>query len=143
MKIDWQRHIHSGWRRVLGAALIVFGLLSSAYYYLDMRVIAQHISQSPQNVVTPSSLARSAPARVSPTAASSLATSPLVATKGLVKLSTATQAELESLPSIGAVKAKAILEYRQTRGFKTISDLQNVKGIGPKTLEKLKPLVEL
>ena len=47
--------------------------------------------------------------------------------------------ELLSLPYIGEVKAKAIIDYRLANGpFNTIEELLNVKGIGPKTLERLR-----
>lgn len=59
-----------------------------------------------------------------------------------VNLNTATQAQLESLPGIGAATAKRILEYRQKNGsFKKIEELMNVKGIGEKAFLKLKPHV--
>jgi competence protein ComEA len=59
-----------------------------------------------------------------------------------VNLNTATQAQLESLPGIGASAAQRILEYRQKNGnFKKIEDLMNVKGIGEKSFLKLKPLI--
>jgi competence protein ComEA len=59
-----------------------------------------------------------------------------------VNLNTATQAQLETLPGIGAKAAQRILEYRQKNGsFKKIEDLMNVKGIGEKAFLKLKPLL--
>ncbi len=59
-----------------------------------------------------------------------------------VNLNTASQAQLESLPGIGASTAKRILEYRQKNGsFKKIEELMNVKGIGEKSFLKLKPHV--
>jgi competence protein ComEA len=59
-----------------------------------------------------------------------------------VNLNTATQAQLETLPGIGAKAAQRILEYRQKSGnFKKVEDLMNVKGIGEKAFLKLKPLV--
>ncbi len=59
-----------------------------------------------------------------------------------VNLNTATQAQLETLPGVGAASAKRILEYRQKNGsFKKIEELMNVKGIGEKSFLKLKPLI--
>ena len=59
-----------------------------------------------------------------------------------VNLNTATQAQLEALPGVGAKAAQRILEYRQKNGsFKKIEDLMNVKGFGEKAFLKLKPLL--
>lgn len=53
-----------------------------------------------------------------------------------VNINTANQTELESLPGIGPVKAKAILEYRKKNGgFKSLDELTRVDGIGPVTLK--------
>jgi competence protein ComEA len=57
-----------------------------------------------------------------------------------VNLNTASAAQLEELPGIGAKMALRIVEYRQKNGgFKKIEDLMNVKGIGEKAFLKLKP----
>lgn len=59
--------------------------------------------------------------------------------QGMVNINQAGLAELQQLSGIGAKKAQAILDYRQQHGkFKSIQELQNVKGIGPKFLEKNK-----
>lgn len=45
----------------------------------------------------------------------------------------------EALSGIGLKKAEAIVKYREAKGeFKTVEDLVNVDGIGPKTVEKIK-----
>ena len=61
-----------------------------------------------------------------------------------VNLNTATQADLEKLPGVGASTAKQIIEYRQkNNGFKKVEELMNIKGIGEKSFLKLKPLVSV
>ena len=50
--------------------------------------------------------------------------------------------ELIILPGIGEKKAKAIVEYRQSKGnFKKIEELCGVDGIGVETVKKIKDLV--
>jgi competence ComEA-like helix-hairpin-helix protein len=68
-------------------------------------------------------------------------TTPAVA-GGTVNVNTATAAELELLPQIGPALASRIIDYRTAHGlFKSASDLDKVRGIGPKTLAKLKGLI--
>jgi competence protein ComEA len=55
-------------------------------------------------------------------------------------INTATLEQLDTLPGIGESKAKAILAYRTEIGqFRRVEDLLEVKGIGEKVLEKLRP----
>ena len=59
-----------------------------------------------------------------------------------ININTATSQELQTLPRIGPAMAQRIIEYRQTSGrFSTVDELTNVKGIGEKTLEKIRHLV--
>jgi competence protein ComEA len=59
-----------------------------------------------------------------------------------VDLNRATAEQLEALPGIGAVKAAAILAVRDTKGgFRSIDELEAVRGIGPALVKKLRPLV--
>lgn len=61
-----------------------------------------------------------------------------------IDLNTATAAELMLLPRVGPALAQRIIEQRERRGpYRSIEDLESVKGIGPRTIERLRPLVTL
>lgn len=58
---------------------------------------------------------------------------------GLVDLSSAGQADLESLPGIGPVLARRILEHRaRAGGFASVEELLAVPGVGPRLMERLR-----
>jgi competence protein ComEA len=59
-----------------------------------------------------------------------------------VNLNTATPADLDTLPGVGPVLAQRILDARDAQGgFKAVSDLRKVDGIGDARYEQLKDLV--
>lgn len=59
-------------------------------------------------------------------------------------LNTAGERALVALPGVGPSTAKAIVAYRAAHGpFKNIEDLMQVKGIGPKKFETLRPHVKV
>ncbi len=61
-----------------------------------------------------------------------------------IDINTATKAELQTLNGIGDATADAIIEYRIQNGpFSSISELENVKGIGHKKAEKLAELISV
>jgi competence protein ComEA len=61
---------------------------------------------------------------------------------GPINLNTATLADLDTLPGVGPVLAQRILEARDAQGgFKAVSDLRQVSGIGAARYEQLKDLV--
>ena len=56
-----------------------------------------------------------------------------------IDINTSTSEELQLLPSIGPVMAQRIIAYRERYGpFTSLDALRNVKGIGPKTLQKFR-----
>lgn len=59
-----------------------------------------------------------------------------------ISLNNATQAALDTLPGIGSVFSKRIIEYRTINGpFKTIEEVKKVKGIGENLFESIKDLI--
>jgi len=59
-------------------------------------------------------------------------------------LNRATAEQLERLPGIGEVKAAAILAVRAERGgFRSVDELESVRGIGPALLAKLRGQVKV
>jgi len=55
-------------------------------------------------------------------------------------LNQATWPELATLPGIGEVTAKSIVEYRDRQGpFQKLDELLQVRGVGPKTLDQVTP----
>ena len=63
---------------------------------------------------------------------------------GLININTANSTKLQELNGVGPSTAAKIIEYReQSGGFEKIEDLMEVKGIGTKTFEKLKPYITI
>lgn len=61
----------------------------------------------------------------------------------LLNINTASSEEFQTLPNIGERMAQRIIDHRTQHGsFASVDALQDVKGIGPKTMEKLRPFVD-
>ncbi|HET6675786.1 MAG TPA: helix-hairpin-helix domain-containing protein [Nitrospiraceae bacterium] len=107
---------------------------SEAAAAFDQREVAPPLAQG--DVVAQPSLPLSRPA-------SPVSSQPrrLTATTH-VNLNLATARELDRLPGIGPSLAERIVHYRRSHGpFTALEDLLLVKGIGPKTFDRLRGLV--
>lgn len=61
---------------------------------------------------------------------------------GAININKANSAQLQRLNGIGPTKAQEIIKYRKAHnGFRNVDELVNVKGIGAKTIIKIKPQV--
>ena len=70
--------------------------------------------------------------------------SPRPSQNQVVSINSATAAEFETLPRIGPVIARRIVDHRSANGpFRSVEELVDVKGIGPKTMDQLRPRVKL
>src|SRR5262249_13999161 len=79
-----------------------------------------------------------------PSVADAPSASSSVPAQELLDLNSATENQLDALPGIGPAKAKAIVAYRNSwGGFHSVDDLLQVKGIGDKLMDKLRPLVSI
>ncbi len=64
--------------------------------------------------------------------------------QGQVNINTASAGQLQMVPDIGPAMAARIIAFRQqNRGFATLKDLRNVKGIGPKKWAKMSPFLKV
>lgn len=61
-----------------------------------------------------------------------------------VNINEATMPELIALPGIGPAMAGRILAYRKEHGrFRSVDELDRVRGIGPATLQRLRPFIRI
>lgn len=61
-----------------------------------------------------------------------------------IDLNRATAQDLTQLPGVGEAIAKRIVDFREQHGpFKRVEDLMKVKGIGEKSLKKIRPYIRI
>jgi competence protein ComEA len=60
----------------------------------------------------------------------------------MISLNSADEPTLETIPGVGPVTAQKIIDYRTTKGgFDSVEQLLDIDGIGPATLENIRPYV--
>src|SRR5262245_61337034 len=122
-----------------GAALLVGLLLIGAVW--DMWQASSRTREAKDRSIDPA--ASEGPALASDTMRV-VPTSGSRAPDGRLELNRASAAELDALPGIGPVLASRILEQRRRGGpFRRIEDLLAVRGLGPRLLDRLKPLLRV
>lgn len=98
-------------------------------------------------LVLPGSLSWAAPASkpsetsaatARPSAAIPRDTAPTVSEGGVVNLNDASSEQLQLLPGVGPSRAEAIVTYRKSHPFKRVEELTRIKGIGRKSLLRLR-----
>lgn len=95
--------------------------------------VGEEVSPSTEALVAGSQVTESAVSEISGDATSG---------GDLVNINTADTTMLQTLSGIGEKRAADIINYRETNGlFETVDDLDQVSGIGEKTMEKLRPLI--
>jgi len=107
---------------------------------LDRVNLAKHI-QDGQRILVPFhkiTIAKKRP-KLSRTLTSSSATS-----TNKIHLNTASATLLTKVPGIGTKTAALIINYRQKNGpYMSVQDLIEIKGIGPKTLQRIEKYLRL
>jgi competence protein ComEA len=73
----------------------------------------------------------------------SATSAPIVPAVAVVDINSAGVTELQTLPGIGPKIAQRIVAERSRGRFRTVDDLRRVAGIGPKTLDKLRPFIRV
>ncbi|MBF0491820.1 MAG: helix-hairpin-helix domain-containing protein [Deltaproteobacteria bacterium] len=58
---------------------------------------------------------------------------------GQLNLNKASVEELHKLPGLSVKKAEAIVDYRKEHPFKSVSELDQIKGFSKKSIHKMKP----
>lgn len=105
---------------------------------LVVELTVTEFEREPDAANNPPLLVNQPPAGISGSSATAQTDSGSSGSSGLINVNTASTAELETLPGVGASRAAEIVAGRP---YATIDDLQKVSGIGAKTVEKLRPLV--
>jgi competence protein ComEA len=119
-------------------------VLTIAFLFL-LGLTVRHLQQQrvpPLAVDSLSAPSGAASPPIRDSASSSPPSSPTAASP--LNVNSASQTALQALPGIGPALSDRILAYRtRQHAFQSLDELTRVRGIGPKTLEDLRPLVRV
>lgn len=105
---------------------------------------AAPVASAPPIAIAPDAGAAGEDAGASPSEAQKDAGAAGVDAEGKVILNLATEDDLRRLPGIGPTRARAILALRgRMKRFGRVEDLLKVKGLGRRSLARLRPLVRV
>lgn len=105
-------------------------------------VFSEAETAPPEEILTASAVSEMSAAQVTSPPEITEVSSSGTQNGNLININTADTRELIKLSGIGEVKAAAIVAYREEHGaFSSVEELLNVKGIGEKTLEKIRGYV--
>ncbi len=125
---------------ILVGLLFLAVIVSSIYWLMprpEMTITLETLEQEPETAITAVALAQASSTNFNKRTMTSI-------TPPKVNINTASQSDLERLPRVGPKLAERIMQYRAQLGkFTTVSQLQEVSGIGEKTLAKMAPFIEL
>jgi competence protein ComEA len=106
--------------------------------------LAAKVADGQQVVVPPRAPAGAAPAGAVATAAAGAGAGAATAPAAPVSLNSATAEQLDTLDGVGPVTAQKIIAWREEHGgFRSVDDLGQVPGIGPKRLAALRDHVQV
>lgn len=124
---------------------------------LAVALLAVHVSDYHQGKTRPTEVEDIAPSRIrgqdadddplpyappsSATASAKPSSKKETLLQGVIDINSATVEELQTLPGIGPKLSQAIIETRSLGRFQSVEDLRRVRGIGVKTLDRMRPHV--